>query len=404
MHPIAGLPVLALVVYFGIYKLVGVFGAGVMVDFLEDRIFGVWINPPLTRFIHGFLPPLWANLIVGQYGIVTLGITYAVAIVFPIVGLFFFVFAVLEDSGYLPRLAMLIDRVFKKIGLNGRAVIPLVLGFGCDTMATMVTRVLETKRERVITTMLLALAIPCSAQSGLFLGMLSAVQPFGLLIYLFIIALIFLTTGLLAAKVLPGQKAQFYMELPPLRMPRFTNVFVKTYSRLEWYFVEILPMFILASVVLWLGSLTWNGHAVVFAPHHGLFGLVERALDPLGAMIGLPTMAQVANDPSIEFSGGAILLAGFFRRDYGAAGLWHLFRSGILSPTQVLVAAVTLTLFLPCMAQFLVMKKERGLRTALAMAGVALFVAFTAGALLRLALDSSRIHLILNQAAIPVGN
>jgi ferrous iron transport protein B len=389
MHPIAGLPVVAVVLYFGIYQFVGMFGAGTLVGLLEENLFGGIINPWLTRLIEGWLPPLWSNLFVGDYGIITLGITYAVAIVLPIVSLFFLVFSVMEDSGYLPRLAMLIDRVFKKIGLNGRAVIPLVLGFGCDTMATMTTRVLETKRERIIVTLLLALAIPCSAQSGVFLGMLSHVGPLGLGIYFAVLILIFLTVGLLASKVLPGQQAQFYIELPPLRLPRLANVLVKTYTRLEWYFLEILPMFILASLLLWLGSLAWNGHAVVFWPHHGLFGIIERGLDPLAALIGLPTSADVANNPALKFTGGTILLSGFFRRDFGAAGLADLFAKGLLSPVQVIVSAVTFTLFLPCIAQFLVMKKERGLWTSIGMAVFVLIVSFGVGALLRIGLEAA---------------
>jgi ferrous iron transport protein B len=395
-HPVWGLPVLLAVLYFGIYQFVGVLGAGVLVNFLQDRVFGGWINPWATRWIEAGLPPLWSNLFVGEYGILTLGITYAVAIVLPIVSLFFFVFALMEDVGYLPRLAYLMDRICKWIGLNGRAVIPLVLGFGCDTMATMVTRVLETRRERIIATLLLALAIPCSAQSGLFMGMLGAVQPCGLLIYAGILVAIFFVVGLLAARLLPGQKAHFYLEIPPLRLPRLGNVLMKTYTRLEWYLLEVIPMFIAASVLLWIGSLVWNGHAVVFSPHHGLFGLLERALDPLGALIGLPTAADVARDPALEFTGGTILLAGFFRRDFGAAGLWHLFKHGLITPTQILVAAVALTLFLPCIAQFLMMKKEHGWRTAVTMAFFVTVVAFGTGFLLRVALESSNIHLFLN--------
>jgi ferrous iron transport protein B len=401
MHPLGGLPVLALVLYFGIYQFVGVFGGGTLVDLLEGTLFGKWVNPWITRLAEGWLPGVWSSLFVGEYGVVTLGITYAIAIVLPIVGLFFLVFSLLEDSGYLPRLAMLIDRLFKMFGLSGRAVIPLILGFGCDTMATLVTRILETKRERIIATLLLALAIPCAAQSGLFMAMLGAVQPYGLLIYLVVLSLILLLTGLLAARLVPGKPADFYIELPPLRLPRMSNVLVKTYSRLEWYFLEILPMFVLASVVLWLGSLTWNGQAVVFSPHQGLLGYVERALDPLVALIGLPTMRDVQLNPAMSVSGGMILLAGFFRRDFGAAGLWHLFRSGFINPVQVLVAAVTLTLFLPCVAQFMVMKRERGLKATLAIVGVVLVVSFGVGFLLRLGLEASGIHLILNRAAIP---
>jgi len=105
------------------------------------------------------------------HGLLTLGVRYAVAIILPIVGAFFLFFSILEDSGYFPRLALLLDRGFKQLGLSGRAVIPMVLGFACDTMATMVTRTLETRRERVLATLLLALAVPCSAQLGVILAL-----------------------------------------------------------------------------------------------------------------------------------------------------------------------------------------------------------------------------------------
>jgi ferrous iron transport protein B len=126
---------------------------------------------------------------VGEYGIITLGVRYAIALILPIVGTFFIVFSIIEDTGYLPRMALLIDRVFKKIGLNGRAVIPLTLGFGCGTMATIVTRTLETNRERIIATILLALAIPCSAQLGVLLAIMSS-NPLATIIWICVVVLI----------------------------------------------------------------------------------------------------------------------------------------------------------------------------------------------------------------------
>jgi ferrous iron transport protein B len=173
--PITGIPILLLVIYFGLYQFVGVFGAGTLVDYLESTVFEGSINPYVTSLAETYVPwEMIQDLIVGEYGVFTLGLRYAIAIILPIVSTFFFVFAIVEDTGYLPRMSMLIDRVFKKIGLSGRAVIPMTLGFGCGTMATMVTRTLETRRERFIATMLLALAIPCSAQLGVILGILSS--------------------------------------------------------------------------------------------------------------------------------------------------------------------------------------------------------------------------------------
>jgi ferrous iron transport protein B len=263
---------------------------------------------------------------------------------------------------------MLIDRVFKKIGLNGRAVIPVVLGFGCDTMATIVTRTQETKRERVITTFLLALAIPCSAQLGVIFAILSG-NVLALFIWGGVVLLVFLLVGYLAAKVIPGERASFYMEVPPLRLPKISNVLTKTYTRLQWYLIEVLPIFILASILLWAGELT------------GILALVSRGLEPLVEFIGLPSEAAV------------VFLYGFFRRDFGAAGLYDLQSSGIILGVPLVVAAVTLTLFIPCIAQFSVMLKERGIKTALAIALFILPFAFFVGFILNLVLTTLGVSL-----------
>jgi len=259
-----------------------------------------------------------------------------------------------EDSGYLPRLSLLIDRLFKKIGLSGRAVIPMTLGFGCGTMATMVTRTLESVRERVIATVLLALAIPCSAQLGVIFG-LAADSPGVIVTWIGTVGVVFLFIGYLTAKILPGETPDFFMELPPLRMPRFANVWIKTSSRMRWYFMEILPLFLLASVLIWVGNIT---------------GLFEKALWLLSFptnWIGLPDEAAQA------------FLYGFFRRDYGVAGLYDVHQTGALSGNQLAVATITLTLFLPCIAQFLVMLKERGWRMATTVAVFVFPFAFVVG-------------------------
>jgi len=358
MNPILGSLILLAVLYFGLYQFVGVLGAGILVDFIESTVFGEWINPWLTSLVTGIIPvKVFQDLFIGEYGVITLGLTYAIAIILPIVSTFFIVFSIIEDSGYLPRLAMLVDRVFKSIGLNGRAIIPMVLGLGCDTMATIVTRTQETKRERIITTFLLALAVPCSAQLGVIFGLLSG-SIGTLLIWGSTITLVLLLTGKLLSKIIPGEQASFFMELPPLRLPQLSNVLVKTYTRLQWYLTEVIPIFVLASVLIWLGQLI------------GLFQLLISWLEPVVVFIGLPAESAVA------------FLYGFFRRDFGAAGLYDLYSSGMLSGVPLVVAAVTLTLFVPCVAQFAVTIKERGWKTALAIAMFIFPFAFLVGFLL----------------------
>lgn len=364
MHPFWGSIMLVMVLYFGLYKFVGQFGAGTVVDFIETNIFAEYINPFINNVINAHIPWGWLqDLIANDYGILTLGFRYAIAIVLPIVGAFFLVFSIIEDSGYLPRLSMLVDRLFKCIGLNGRAVIPMVLGFGCDTMATMVSRTLETKRERVLITLLLALTIPCSAQLGVIMALLSE-EPLALLIWVAFMAFIFLFIGYLTSKVLPGEGAKFYMEVPPLRMPKLSNVLSKTYTRMHWYLVEIIPLFVFASVLIWLGNIT------------GLFDVLLKWLNPVVNAIGLPD----------ELS--QVFLFGFFRRDYGAAGLFDMRQSGLLNYRQLVVAASTLTLFVPCVAQFAMMIKERGAKTAFAMGAFIFVFSFAAGYVLNVMLTT----------------
>lgn len=362
INPITGLPILALILYFGLYKFVGDFGAGVLVDFLESTVFEGHVNPFMIKLFQGIIP--WKpiqDLIVGEYGVITLGVRYAVALIFPIVAVFFLAFSIIEDTGYLPRLALLIDNIFKKIGLTGRAVIPMVLGFGCDTMATMVTRTLPTKRERIIATLLLALAIPCSAQLGVIFALLEG-RPKALMIWALVVTLVFLLIGFLSAKIMPGERPSFYMEIPPLRWPKPSNVFVKTYTRVHWYFTEIFPMFILASVLIWIGQIT------------GVFDLLVKWLAYPVRAIGLPDKAAIA------------FLFGFFRRDYGVAGLYDMKEAGLLTGVQLVVSTVTLTLFLPCVAQLLMNIKERGMKLGIGLSLFILFFSFSVGYVVNLVL------------------
>lgn len=360
INPVTGLPLLAAAL-FVLYQFVGVFGAQTLVGLLEENLFGNIVNPFIDRILGAIIPwQVIRDLFGGEFGLITLGIRYAVAIVLPIVGTFFLAFSVIEDSGYLPRLAMLIDRVFKKIGLNGRAVIPMVLGFGCDTMATIVTRTLETRRERMLATILLSLAIPCSAQLGVMLGLLNG-NPALLLVWTGVIGGVFLLVGWASAKLIPGERPTFYMELPPLRLPSLRNVLVKTYTRMEWYLREVFPLFLLASLVIWVGRLT------------GLFELGLQALTPLVRILGLPDETAQA------------FLFGFFRRDYGAAGLYDM--RAMMTNAQILVATVTMTLFIPCVAQLAVTVKERGWKAALGITAFIFPFALLVGYLLHVVLS-----------------
>lgn len=359
IHPLWGIPILLFVLWVT-YQFVGVFGAQTSVKFLEEIVFGKWFLPPITSLIHRFIPvPFLQEFLIGPYGVVTMALTYAIAIVLPIVGCFFLVFGLMEDSGYLPRLAVMTNKIFKKMGLNGKAVLPMVLGLGCDTMATMTTRILETEKDRTIVTLLLALGVPCSAQLGVILGMFAGLPALYLLIWISLMAGILIIVGYLASLVIPGEGSDFILEIPPLRIPQLSNIVVKTLARIEWYLKEAVPLFILGTIILFVLHKT---KALIF---------LERAATPLIVyFLGLPAKATEA------------FIIGFLRRDYGAAGLFILAKDGQLDSHQILVSLVTLTLFIPCIAQFFMMIKERGVKKTLWMSAVIFPVAFGVGGML----------------------
>jgi ferrous iron transport protein B len=358
-HPVWGVPILGAALYLA-YLFVGKLGAGTLVDLLENRLFGGVISPAAVAAANRWIP--WAflrDILVGPYGVITMALAYSLALLLPIVTTFFIAFGVLEDSGYLPRLAVMVNRLFKKMGLNGKAVLPMVLGLGCDTMATMTTRILETRKERLIVIMLLALGVPCSAQLTVVLAMLGGVALWATLVWAAVVGGVLVLVGRLAARVLPGRGSDFVLELPPLRLPRPGNILVKTLARVEWYLKEAVPLFVLGTLLLF------------FADRLHLLGFVERAARPvISGWLGLP--AETAES----------FVVGFLRRDFGAAGLFQLARSGALDPIQVVVAMVTITLFIPCIANFFMIVKERGWKTACAIAAFILPFTLLVGGLL----------------------
>jgi ferrous iron transport protein B len=360
MHPVWGIPILLAVLYLT-YKIVGEFGAGTCVDFLESVVFGEYINPLISRAVNFLIPfKIVRELLIGEYGLITMALTYAVAIVLPIVGFFFLIFGLMEDSGYLPRLAIMVNRVFKLMGLNGTAVLPMILGLGCATMATLTARILPSEKERIIVTLLLALAVPCSAQLGVIFGGTATISPAATLIWGGVIVGVIFVVGFFSALVLPGTGSDFILETPPIRLPKMSNILVKTLARLEWYLKEAVPLFALGTFIL-------------FCFHKlGILGVIEDAAAPVVVnLLGLPK----------EVAGAFVM--GFLRRDYAAV---LMIKEGNLDPIQMLVALVTITLFVPCVANFFIMIKERGLKTALLIVTFIFAFAFIFGGIFNFAL------------------
>jgi ferrous iron transport protein B len=361
-EPLTGLPILALVLYLT-YLIVGVFGAQILVGALETHLFNGYVNPLATAAAAHIPFAIVRDFFVGEFGLVTMGLTYAIAIVLPVVATFFLVFGFLEDSGYIPRLAIFSDRLFRSMGLNGKAVLPMILGLGCDTMATMTTRILGTPKERLIAITLLALGVPCSAQLATIMGILGGISVWALLLLFAVVLSQMVVVGFLAAQVLPGDRSDFILELPPIRLPRLGNLARKTALRVRWYLGEAVPLFLIGTALLFV-------------------------LDRIGALATLSQVARpvVTSALGLPADAASIFVMGFLRRDYGAAGLFKLAQSGALSGVQCVVALTVMTLFVPCVANLLMIIRERGLRAGLAILGAVTAIALGTGTVLNFVL------------------
>ncbi len=235
----------------------------------------------------------------------------------------------------------------------------MILGLGCDTMATMSARILETRKERIIVILLLALGVPCSAQLGVILGMTALLPWQATVVWFGVVTVVMVLVGSLSAKLIPGVKSDFILELPPLRLPLMSNIITKTFARIEWYLKEVIPIFIIGTLILFILDKT---QALVW---------IEKIAEPVVQdFLGLPAKTTES------------FLIGFLRRDYGAAGLFALASNGQLSNNQIVVSIVTITLFIPCIANFLMIIKELGLKIAIAIAVFIIPFAFGVGGVL----------------------
>lgn len=363
LQPITGIPIFIGVMYL-FYQFVGNFGAQIIVDYLEGFVFGEYINPFIRNIFYSSLGDNFiSEILVGEFGVLTVGLAWSIALILPIITTFFLAFSFLEDCGYIPRLASMTDKLFRKIGLNGKAVLPMILGLGCDSMATVTTRTLDTKKERIIATLMLALGIPCSAQLGIIFAVMSLVPAQYFYAWILVVVSQLILVAWLSSKIIPGERGDFIMELPPIRMPKFTNVLRKTYYKVKWFFKEVVPFFMFGTFIVSIAKIT------------GFLETLVQSIRPvIHNWMGLPTDAAV------------VFVFGFIRRDFGAAGLLNMARAG-LTNHQILVATVGITLFVPCVANFLVIIKERGLITALAILTFIIPYAFLVAGILHHALN-----------------
>ncbi len=358
-HPLYGWMLVVMVIALT-YFIVGKFGAVFLVNQLDYYVFAPLVAWLETVIPHGII----ARFLIGDYGILTTGLFNAIGTVLPIITLFFLVLNVLEDVGYLTNLVILTNRLFKKVGLSGKSILPIVLGFGCKTMATLSTRILDSKKEKYIAIFLIGLAIPCSSQMSVNIAVL-AMQPItAFIIVMTVLFLVEIIAGLLLNRLIPEQQPQdFLLEIPPIRLPDFKQLLRKTYYRTSWFVKEAVPLFMFGALILFVLHET------------GAIRLIEWALRPIiVTWLDLP----------IHFS--EALVMSLARSEAGAVLILNMVQHGELTTVQVMVAVIVITLFIPCISNVMAMIKELTLKPALIMVLIITIAAFLIGGMVNLVL------------------
>lgn len=351
-----GVPI-ALAVLFLIYLFVGSFGATFLVDTINGVIFEGFLIPWTAKILEPIPSQFFRDMIIDpDFGILPTGVFLALGLVMPVLFCFYLVFGILESSGYLPRLSILLDKVFRKMGLNGKGVIPLVMGFSCVTMAILTTRLLDTKKEKNIATFLLLLGMPCAPLIAVMLIILEK-MPISATITIF--GIIFTQTfiaGFIANKILPGQGSPLIFEIPPMRLPKPLQVIKSAAYKTYFFIKEAIPVFIFASLFVFL-----------FERIGGL-EITEKLLRPvIKDLMGLP-------EKSVQ-----VFIKTIIRRESGATELEHL-RSSYTN-LQLVVNLLIMTFLTPCINAIIVLFKERGQKTAITIIGTVVIYAILMGSL-----------------------
>lgn len=364
VRPTTGLP-LAIAVLFGFFSFFYTFGLSFLMMLL-DPLFKDLIIPWLIETVPGRGPTLEDcsfifSVLVGDpnaphpfeyLGVLTSGLYTAIGVVLPAVIAFYMMMAILEDSGYMPRLAVLLDAVFHKIGLQGFAAVPMLLSLGCNIPGVEATRNLETKKQRFMMVALLGVFIPCGAQ----LGVMLQVVPEHLGFILLYLVVSFFIAGVFLSEFTPGRSPEMILDIPPYRMPRWENICLKTWHNVEGFLGMAVPMVLIGvlivNILYLVGVITWIG-SVLSPLFLGYFGVPEETAMPL--------------------------VMAFLRKDVAVAQI-----TAITMTTAQKITAVTLVcIYFPCLATFIMVLKEEGVVNLLKIIAILLVCFFVFGGLMQ---------------------
>ncbi len=371
LKPETGIP-LAIIVAFLSFAVIRLVGEG-LIGYVFDPFFdGVWA--PLMMGLSGVLGSggFWHTLLIGSLiggkieffesmGLLTTGLYVPLAAVLPYVFAFYLVLSILEDVGYLPRLGVLVDTIFHRLGLHGLTIIPMALGLGCNVPGALSTRILETRRQRFIAATLMAICVPCMAQTAMIVGLMgqSDNPTLGLFAVFGTLAVLWVVLALIFKHALPGESPEIFIEIPPYRVPYFRAVGQKVWLRTRQFITEAVPFVLLGVFVV----------NILYALH--IIQFLGQLFAPIIIRLwGLPADAVAA------------LLIGFLRKDVAVGMLAPLG----LSLKQLIIACVMLAVYFPCVATFVVLLREFGARDMAKAAALMVVVALGVGGLLNLIL------------------
>lgn len=363
IRPLTGIPV-ALGVLAAAFYSIRALGEGLISRTLEPLFYSAYM--PLVNRLSQALSScgLCRELITGtnpevmkSFGVLTTGIYVPFVTVLPYIFSFYLVLAFLEDLGYLPRLAVLLDRSMHKMGLHGYGTIPIVLGMGCKVPAVLAARILETRRERVIAMSLTLLLAPCMPQSAMIFSLLAKFGVRYAAAVFLTIAAVGIFSGVLLNKIIKGEAPELFVEIPPYQLPNAKALMLKVWLRTRSFLVEAVPMIMLGILAINILDIT------------GIMTAVSALIGPaLTFLLGLPGETV------------PVMVLGFLRKDVSIAML-SPFNMG---PGQLAVACVFLVLYLPCLATFLVIARESGIKDALKIAAIGFAAALAAAGTLNL--------------------
>ncbi len=369
VKPLAGIPI-ALAVMFLTFKIIRFIGEGLIGYVFEPLFENLW-TPVMLKFsallgAGGFIHDmLIGKLIDGEidygqsFGLLTTGLFVPFGAVLPYVFAFYVVLSFLEDSGYLPRLAVMVDTLMHKLGLHGLSIIPMLLGLGCNVPGALATRILETKRERFIAATLMAIAVPCMALQAMVIGLVGKHGVKGLGAVFGTLFLVWIILGILQNLVLKGKSLEIFLEIPPYRIPYMRGLLKKIWIRIKWFIKEAVP-FVLLGVFI-----------VNILYTLGIIQFIGKYTAPVvTGVLGLPKEAVGA------------LVIGFLRKDVAVGMLAPLG----LTLKQLVVASVVLSMYFPCIATFTTLVKELGFSDMLKSAGIMIVSSLVVGGLLNLVL------------------